>query len=59
MVKTSCKAKTSSDKFKVATPKKPLINNQIVTSMGNLIITLAYTKLPTYSWTFALIPNWT
>ena len=57
--KTSCKAKIPSGEFKVTTPKNPLINNQAVTSIRNLTTTLAYPKIPTYSWTFALIPNWT
>ena len=51
--------KTPPVEFKVTTPKNPLINNQAVTSMRNLTTTLAYPKIPTYSWTFALIPNWT
>jgi len=28
-------------------------------SMRYLTITLAYLKIPTYSWTFTPIPNWT
>ena len=59
MGKTSHKAKTPLSKFKVTTLKNPLINNQTVTSMRNLTTTLAYPKIPTYSWTFASIPNWT
>ena len=59
MGKISCKAKTPPDEFKVTTPKNPLINNQAVTSMRNLTTTLAYPKIPTYSWTFTQIPNWT
>ena len=51
--------KTSLSDFKVITPKNPLINDQVVTSIRNLTTTLAYPKIPTYSWTFALIPNWT
>ena len=41
--------------------KNPIgwINNQAVTSIRNLITTLAYPKIPTYCWTFASIPNWT
>jgi len=49
MRKTFHKAKTSLGEFKVTTPKNLLINNQVVTSMGNLITTLAYPKIPTYS----------
>ena len=59
MGKTSRKTKTPLSDFKVTTPKNPLINNQAVTSIRNLITTLAYPKIPTYSWTFASIPNWT
>ena len=59
MEKTSWKAKTPLGEFKVTTPKNLLINNQAVTSMRNLTTTLAYPKIPTYSWTFTLIPNWT
>ena len=36
MGKTSHKAKTPPDDFKVTTPKNPLINNQAVTSIKNL-----------------------
>ena len=49
MGKTSRKTKTSSGDFKVTTPKNPLINNQMVTSMKNLTTILAYPKIPTYS----------
>ena len=49
MGKTFCKAKTLPSEFKVITPKNPLINNQAVTSMGNLTTTLAYPKIPTYN----------
>ena len=35
--------------FKVTTPKNPLINNQAVISIKNLITTLAYSKIPIYS----------
>ena len=59
MGKTFRKAKIPPGEFKVTTPKNPLINNQVVTSMRNLTTTLAYPKIPTYSWTFAPIPNWT
>ena len=59
MRKTFHKAKTQSDEFKVTTSKDPLTNNQAVTSMKNLTTTLSYPKIPTYSWTFASIPNWT
>ena len=47
------------DKFKVTASKNPLINNQIVTSIRNFTTALAYLKIPTCSWTFASIPNWT
>ena len=57
--KTFCKAKTLMSEFKVTTPKNPLINNQVVKSTRNLTITLAYLEIPTYSWTFTTIPNWT
>ena len=57
--KTFCKAKTLLSEFKVTTPKNPLINNQVVKSTRNLTITLAYLEIPTYSWTFTTIPNWT
>ena len=59
MGKTSRKAKALPGEFKVTIPKNPLINNQAVTSMGNLTTTVAYSKIPTYSWTFTSIPNWT
>ena len=54
----SHKAKTPPGEFKVTTPKNLLINNQAVTSMRNLTTTLTYSKIPTYNWTFTLIPNW-
>ena len=59
MGKTFRKAKTPSGDFKVATPKNTPINNQAVTSIRNLTTTLGYPKIPTYSWTFILILNWT
>ena len=59
MGKTFCKEKTSPGEFRVTTPKNPLINSQAVTSIRNLTTILAYPKILTYSWTFALIPNWT
>ena len=59
MEKTLRKAKTLPGEFKVTTPKNPLINNQAVTNMRNLSTTMAYLKIPTYNWIFALIPNWT
>ena len=49
MGKTFRKAKTPPSEFKVTTLKNPLINNQVVTSMGNLTTTLAYPKILTYS----------
>ena len=57
MGKTSRKTKTPPSEFIVTTPKNSLIKNQAVTSMKNLIITLAYSKILTYSWTFAQISN--
>ena len=57
--KTSYKEKTPLVEFKVTTPKNLLINNQAVASIRNLTTTPAYPKLPTYTWTFAPIPNWT
>ena len=57
--KTSRKAKTPSDEFKVTIPNNPLINNRVITSMRNLATTLAYPKIPTYRWTFTPISNWT
>ena len=59
MEKTFRKAKILPGEFKVTTPKNPLINNQAVTNMRNLTTTMAYLKIPTYNWIFALIPNWT
>ena len=59
MEKTSHKAKTPPSDFKITNPKNTLINNQAVTSIRNLTAILAYSKIPTYSWTFASIPNWT
>ena len=58
MGKTSRKAKTLLGEFKVTTPKNSLINNQAVTSIRNLTITLDYPKISTYNWTFVPIPNW-
>ena len=46
-------AKTSSSDFQVTTPETPLLSQQAVTSKG------IPSTLPTYSWTFTLIPNWT
>ena len=57
--KTFRKAKIPPSEFKVITLKNLLINNQAVTSMRNLTTTLAYPKIPAYSWTFASIHNWT
>ena len=45
MGKTSYKAKNPPDEFQVTTPKNPLIKNQVVTSIMNLIITLNYPKV--------------
>jgi len=59
MGKTSCKEKTPLSEFQITTSKNPLINNQEVTSIRNLTTTLAYPKIPAYSWTFTPIPNWT
>ena len=49
MGKTSRKAIIPPGEFNVTTSKNPLINNQVVTSMRNLTITLAYPNIPTYS----------
>ena len=57
--KTSCKLKTLSSDFNVTISKNPPINNQAVTSIRNLTTTLGYPKIPTYSWTFVSILNWT
>ena len=46
-------AKTPQVDFQVTTPKTPLSLQQAVTSKG------ISSTLPTYSWTFTLIPNWT
>ena len=46
-------AKTPSGDFQVTTPETPLLLQQAVTSKG------ISSTLPTYSWTFTLIPNWT
>ena len=54
-----CKAKTPMGDFKVTISKNPLINNQAITSIRNLTNYLAYPEIPTYSWTFASILNWT
>ena len=59
MGKTFRKTKIPLREFKVTILKNPLINNQTVISMKNLTTTLAYHKIPTYSWTFTSIPNWT
>ena len=58
MGKTSRKAKTPLDEFKVTTPENLLINNQAITSIKNLTTTLTYPKIPTYNWIFAPISNW-
>ena len=57
--KTTCKAKTPPSNFKVIIPKNSLISNQVVTNIKNLTTTIAYPKIPTYSWTFTSISNWT
>ena len=49
MGKTFHKAETPLGEFKITTPKNPLINNQVVTNLRNLITTLAYPQIPTYS----------
>ena len=49
MGENSCKAKTPPNEFQVTTPKNPLIENQAVTNIKNLITTLNYPKIPTYS----------
>ena len=59
MGKTSRKTKISPSDFQVTTPKNPLIKNQAVTDTRNLTTTLAYPKIPTYSWTFSPLFNWT
>ena len=46
-------AKTPSGDFQVTTPETPLLSQQAVTSTG------IPSTLPTYSWTFTPIPNWT
>ena len=46
-------AKTPPDDFQVTTPKTPLLSQQTVTSKG------IPSTLPTYSWNFTPIPNWT
>ena len=51
--------KTPLGDFHVTTPNNSLINSQVVTSIKNLITILAYHKIPTYSWTFTPISNWT
>ena len=59
MGKTFTRQKPPPSKFKDTTLKNPLINNQVVTNIRNLTITLAYPKISTNSWTFVPIPNWT
>ena len=59
MGKTSRKAKIPPSDFKDTTSKNLLISIQAVTNIRNLTTTLAYLKIPTYSWTIVLIPNWT
>ena len=39
--------------------QESLIKNQAVISIRNLTATLNYLKIPTYSWTFTPISNWT
>ena len=46
-------AKTPPGDFQVTTPETPLLSQQAVTSKG------IPSTLPTYSWTFTPIPNWT
>ena len=45
--------KTPLGDFQVTSPKIPLLSQQVVTSKG------IPSTLPTYSWTFTTIPNWT
>ena len=45
--------KTPSSDFQVTTPETSLLSQQAVTSKG------IPSTLPTYSWTFTPIPNWT
>ena len=47
------KAKTPLGDFQVTTLETPLLSQQVVTSKG------ISSTLPTYSWTFTPIPNWT
>jgi len=49
MGKTSHRAKTPPNEFKVTILKNPLINNQAVTSIRNLATTLTYPKIPIYN----------
>ena len=49
MGKTSQGKNPPLSEFKVTTPNNPLINYQAVTSIKNLITTLAYLKILTYS----------
>ena len=59
-IKKITKVKTPQGDFKVTTLKNPLINNQAITSKKESYqLPLAYPKLPTYSWIFTLISNWT
>ena len=46
-------AKTPPDDFQITTPETSLLSQQAVTSKG------IPNTLPTYSWTFTPIPNWT
>ena len=46
-------AKTPSGDFQVTTFETPLLSQQAITSKG------IPSTLPTYNWTFTLIPNWT
>ena len=45
--------KTPPGDFQVTTPETPLLSQQVVTSKG------ISSTLPTYSWIFTPIPNWT
>ena len=56
--KSLARQKSPQSYFKVTIPKNPLINNQVVTSIRNLITILAYPEILTYSWTLVPIHNW-
>ena len=54
------RGKTLLGEFKVTTTQESsIINHKRLQVYGILSNPLAYPEIPTYNWTFILIPNWT